>query len=87
MTLPEHKTKIVATIGPASNSPEILEGLIRAGMNIARLNFSHGSFDQHAEVIDRIQDHGPPRGDYGRPSGPENEAGNHPAGPHPARIG
>ena len=55
MTLPEHKTKIVATIGPASNSPEILEGLIRAGMNIARLNFSHGSFDQHAEVIDRIR--------------------------------
>jgi len=55
MTLPEHKTKIVATIGPASNSPEILEGLIRAGMNIARLNFSHGSFDEHAEVIDRIR--------------------------------
>ncbi len=55
MTLPEHKTKIVATIGPASNSPEILEGLIRAGMNIARLNFSHGSFEQHAEVIDRIR--------------------------------
>src|SRR6266481_5195606 len=55
MTLPEHKTKIVATIGPVSNSPEILEGLIRAGMNIARLNFSHGSFDQHAEVIDRIR--------------------------------
>ena len=55
MTLPEHKTKIVATIGPASNSPEILESLIRAGMNIARLNFSHGSFDQHAEVIDRIR--------------------------------
>ena len=55
MTLPEHKTKIVATIGPASNSPEILESLIRAGMNIARLNFSHGSFDEHAEVIDRIR--------------------------------
>jgi pyruvate kinase len=55
MTLPEHKTKIVATIGPASNSPEILEGLVRAGMNIARLNFSHGTFDQHAEVIDRIR--------------------------------
>src|SRR4029077_17009213 len=55
MRLPEHKTKIVATIGPASNSPEILESLIRAGMNIARLNFSHGSFDQHAEVIDRIR--------------------------------
>src|SRR5689334_8305635 len=55
MRLPEHKTKIVATIGPASNSPEILEGLIGAGMNIARLNFSHGNLEQHAEVIERIR--------------------------------
>jgi pyruvate kinase len=55
MILPNHKTKIVATIGPASKSPEMLERLIRAGMNIARLNFSHGSFDQHGEVIDRIR--------------------------------
>jgi len=55
MILPDHKTKIVATIGPASNSPEILERLIRAGMNIARLNFSHGNFDEHAEVIARIR--------------------------------
>ena len=55
MILPNHKTKIVATIGPASNSPEILESIIRAGMNVARLNFSHGSFDQHAEVIARIR--------------------------------
>jgi pyruvate kinase len=55
MTLPNNKTKIVATVGPASNSPEMLESLIRAGMNIARLNFSHGSFDQHAEVVTRIR--------------------------------
>ena len=55
MILPDHKTKIVATIGPASKSPEMLERLIRAGMNIARLNFSHGNFDQHAEVIGRIR--------------------------------
>ena len=55
MRLPEHKTKIVATIGPASNSPDILERLIRAGMNVARLNFSHGNFEQHAEVIERIR--------------------------------
>ena len=55
MKLPDHKTKIVATIGPASNSPEMLERLIGAGVNVARLNFSHGSFDQHAEVIARIR--------------------------------
>ena len=55
MILPEHKTKIVATIGPASESPEMLERLIRAGLNIARLNFSHGDFAGHAEHIVRIR--------------------------------
>ncbi|MGD9119397.1 MAG: pyruvate kinase, partial [Desulfobacterales bacterium] len=45
MPFPAHKTKIVCTIGPASDSPEILERMIRAGMNIARLNFSHGDFE------------------------------------------
>ena len=55
MTLPSHKTKIVATIGPASESPEMLERLIRAGMNVARLNFSHGDFSEHAERIARIR--------------------------------
>jgi pyruvate kinase len=55
MPLPDHKTKIVATIGPASESPEMLERLIRAGMNVARLNFSHGDFRGHAERIARIR--------------------------------
>ena len=55
MILPAHKTKIVATIGPASESPEMLERLIRAGLNIARLNFSHGDFTKHGEVIARIR--------------------------------
>lgn len=45
------RTKIVATIGPASNSPAILPKLIEAGMNVARLNFSHGNYETHAEVI------------------------------------
>ena len=54
-TLPLHKTKIVATIGPASKSPEMLVRLIRAGLNVARLNFSHGDFSGHAEVIHRIR--------------------------------
>ncbi len=55
MSLPDHKTKIVATIGPASESPEMLERLIRAGLNVARLNFSHGDFTGHAERIARIR--------------------------------
>ncbi|MDJ0791891.1 MAG: pyruvate kinase, partial [Acidimicrobiia bacterium] len=55
MELPDHKTKIVCTIGPASNSPEMIERLIDSGMNVARLNFSHGEFAEHAAVIDRIR--------------------------------
>ena len=53
--LPLHKTRIVATIGPASESPEILERLIRAGMDVARLNFSHGAFADQADRIARIR--------------------------------
>src|SRR5215467_3795531 len=56
MVLPKNKTKIVATIGPASESPEMLTRLIRAGLNVARLNFSHGDLPKHAEVIRRIRD-------------------------------
>lgn len=49
------KTKIVCTIGPASESEEMLEKLMRAGMNVARLNFSHGTHDEHQQRIDRIK--------------------------------
>lgn len=49
------RTKIVCTIGPATNSQEQLEQLMRAGMNVARLNFSHGTQDEHAVVIERIR--------------------------------
>lgn len=49
------KTKIVCTIGPASQSPEILEQLIKNGMNVARLNFSHGSHEEHLEKIKTIK--------------------------------
>jgi len=55
MKLPENKTKIVATIGPASMEPPILEQMIRAGLNVARLNFSHGNFAQHGEIIARVR--------------------------------
>lgn len=49
------KTKIVCTIGPASNSPAMIEQLICAGMNVARLNFSHGELSQHKECISHIR--------------------------------
>ena len=49
------KTKIVCTIGPASESPEILEALIKAGMNVARLNFSHGTHEEHQRKIQIIR--------------------------------
>src|SRR5215475_12740542 len=55
MALPNNKTKIVATIGPASETPEMLERLIRAGLNVARLNFSHGDLAGHAGRIKRIR--------------------------------
>jgi pyruvate kinase len=55
MNLPNHKTKIVCTIGPASESREVMERMIRAGMDIARLNFSHGDFAAHGRVIENLR--------------------------------
>lgn len=55
MRYPSNKTKIICTIGPASNSPEIIDALLRAGMNVARLNFSHGDFNSHAETIKKLK--------------------------------
>jgi pyruvate kinase len=49
------KTKIIATIGPASNDRPMLEKLVEAGMNVARLNFSHGNYETHGEVIRTIR--------------------------------
>jgi pyruvate kinase len=51
----KRKAKIVATIGPVSESEEILEKLVMAGMNVARMNFSHGTHEQHAARIARIR--------------------------------
>ncbi len=49
------KTKIICTIGPASESPQTLEALIQAGMNVARLNFSHGTQEEHLRKIENIR--------------------------------
>lgn len=50
-----NKTKIIATIGPASSSKPVLEKMISSGMNVVRLNFSHGSYAEHTEVIHTIR--------------------------------
>lgn len=48
-------TKIVATIGPASSSYEVIRDMVREGVNVIRLNFSHGSFDDHAAVVNVVR--------------------------------
>ncbi|HUP02114.1 MAG TPA: pyruvate kinase [Gemmatimonadota bacterium] len=55
MTRPT-RTKILCTLGPASESPELLEALIRAGMDCARLNFSHGDYEEYARTIALIRE-------------------------------
>src|ERR1700755_1423964 len=52
----QRRTKIVATIGPASRNPEVLARMVEAGMDVARLNFSHGSADEHAETARLIRE-------------------------------
>ena len=51
----EKRTKILATLGPASHSVEMIEGLIKAGANMFRLNFSHGSHEYHLETLNNIR--------------------------------
>lgn len=55
MRYPANKTKIVCTIGPATDSPDMMDALLRAGMNVARLNFSHGSFSSHGATIKKLR--------------------------------
>src|SRR5437868_10544116 len=49
------RTKIVATIGPASREPETMRRMVQAGLDVARLNFSHGNREIHAENAERIR--------------------------------
>ena len=51
----QRRTKIVATIGPASRDPEVLARMVEAGMDVARLNLSHGSAEEHAETERRAR--------------------------------
>ncbi|MCZ7671368.1 MAG: pyruvate kinase [Chloroflexi bacterium] len=53
--LPSKKTKIICTVGPASQSQAVLEEMIASGMNIARINFAHGDWDAHRETIANIR--------------------------------
>jgi pyruvate kinase len=54
--LEKRRTKIVATVGPASREPGTLEALVRAGVEVFRLNFSHGTHDEHGESFRRVRD-------------------------------
>ena len=56
MAIPQHLTKIVATIGPASRSPQVFRKMVEAGVTVARLNFSHGSYEDHAKTISMIRE-------------------------------
>ena len=55
MAFPGNKTKLVCTVGPASDSPAILQQMILSGMNVVRLNFSHGDFSSHQETIKNVR--------------------------------
>lgn len=54
--MPYPRTKIVCTLGPSTSSPEILRSLMEAGLNVARLNFSHGTHEQHARTVTMIRE-------------------------------
>ena len=54
MALPIKKTKIVCTIGPASRDQKVLEQMLRAGMNIARINLAHGELDDHQQTVTNV---------------------------------
>ena len=55
------RTKIVATLGPATHNPEILTGLISVGADVLRLNFSHGTREDHARLVEMARDAPPSR--------------------------
>src|SRR3954470_1822068 len=56
MNMPRRATKIVVTLGPASSDPAVLERMIRAGVNVVRLNFSHGTAQTHIDLARRVRE-------------------------------
>jgi pyruvate kinase len=91
MELSPSKTKLIGTIGPASDAPQTLEQMIRAGLNVARLNFSHGDTDYHRELIRRVRAASVACGQrvaiMGDLPGPKMRIGEVRGEPHELRIG
>src|SRR5690606_33945299 len=58
------RTKIVATLGPATSTPEQLDALVRAGIDVARLNFSHGTANEHRERARTVREAAAKQGRY-----------------------
>jgi pyruvate kinase len=85
------RTKIVATLGPASNTPEKIAELIKAGANVFRLNFSHGTHETHAALIRAIREASKATGEYvgilGDLCGPKIRVGVFPKGPVTLKVG
>ncbi len=83
--LPAKKTKIVCTVGPASETQEVLAQLIAKGMNVARINFAHGDFDRHRQMIATIRAAAAAAGErvaiMGDLPGPKIRVGEFPDGP------
>ena len=50
------KTKIICSIGPASCSPDVMEKMVYAGMNVARINFSHATLEEKEEVVSAVKE-------------------------------
>ena len=51
-----NKTKIVATVGPASNNKDMLRALVKEGVDVFRLNFSHGTYEDHQKVVNAVRE-------------------------------
>ena len=50
------KTKIICTLGPATDQPEVLEALVQEGMSVARFNFSHGNYEEHEKRLNALKE-------------------------------